>query len=661
MIQFYFDGNLVDPATNWQEVSSTIRRDSNLQLFLLFQEYTLTFADGAYDYIIDKVNNDSFCTEIAVEIRRDCGDEFRKIFSGLMFISDCEIDERSCQVKCKINDKSFFSKVNNNKNIKTSLEGAYTKNKEAITAIQQYDLSVYRVVNNTLKRTVPACRIEEAFRYMVDFMTDNTVGFVSDTFGATGEWNGLCVTTGERLRGITPSVTEGRWTPFSFLDLFNEVNKRIPLVMLIDDPFQNPKVRIESIEYLYGSQINFFASDIDQITTSFDTSKLYALVKFGSPTDDTLILDFPEKIDYFGYKEEEFHLLSTCNLDQSLDLSADWVVSSNIIQRVVEQAPPEEGFDSDLFLINSIYSSDISGRTTNDNFLAVVPARYHYNALLNNASISERYIDDFSASLASYYVNSREGQAYAYSSTSLNHTVLDTSEDFQNFLDSESYDYGNYYDTALTKYVALSAMNLTFTAQVTIAFTNVAIGQAALYARLIVEHYDSSNVLKTYYDIHPANSTFGGVNWWLVGYFNQTVSKSVTKNINMAQGDYLKMRIITYPYSIQGPGGPSAGDILYNVLNQAGQTFLSIDDTSITGGTFLNIDPNNIKVQLHKFSYPMTQSSFEQILANPIGRIAFAMNQQPFRYGWIKELKYNHTSGKADFVLTTSKDSSNVS
>jgi len=661
MMTFFLDGAQVTPPINWQEVASTIKRDNNLNLFLLYQEYDLEFDADGYDYLIDKINNDSFCTQVTLDIYRDCGpNDQRLIFSGIMFISDCTVNERNCTIKCKVNDRSFFSKINNNKNIKTSLEGAYTKMKDPILAIQQYDLDVYQVVGNTFWKTIPACRIEEAFRYFIDFMTDNSIGFVSDTFGALGEWNGLCITTGERFRGVTPTSDEARWKQFSFIQLFTEVNKRIPIILLIEKPYTAPVVRIESIEYLNGNNINFIAGNIDEIETSFDTNKLYAIVKLGSPTDDTTVLNFPEGIDFYGFKDEEFHLLQTCNLDQTLDLTNDWVMSSNIMERLVTTG--DQGFDSDIFLINSIYTDDFNGRTTNDNFLNVTPPRYHYNYLLNNENTSERYVEELASQIAAYYINSNEGQAYVYPAAVQSHLVLGTPEDWQNFLTLESYDYGNYYNTGTTRYVAPVAMNVTFKAQVGIFFSNTwGFSRPAIFMRFIVEHYDASNNLKTYYDIHTPNYFFSGIGWWGVGYLNQTQTRSVTKNVNLAAGDYLKMRIQSEPFSNNGPGGPITGDILYSVLSYPSETFFQVIDTSLTGGTFLNVDANQLKVQLHKFSYPMTQSEFDVILNDPTGRIGFNMNGQPLRYGWIKELKYNHTNSMAEFVLTTNKESQNAS
>lgn len=658
MMRFKLDGNLVDSPKNWEEVNTTIKRDPNVNLFLLYQEYNLEFADSGHAYLHNLTVNDSFCTQVSVTIEVECNQQWSLIFDGFIFLSDCEFNERACTVNCKVNDKSFFSKINNNKSIKTSLEGAYTKNKEAITVTEQYDLDVYRVSNgSTLIRTVPTCRVEEAFRYMVDFMTDNTVGFTSTSFGAGGTWEGLCITTGERLRGVVPNFTTGRWVQFSFIELFNEINNRIPIILLVENPFTTPVVRIETIDYLYDNTTVFTASDVYEVVTSYDSDKLYAIVKFGSPTDDTFS-DFPDDIDYFGYKSEEFHVLGNCNLDLTLDLSSDWVVSTNIIQRCAQTGVQD--YDSNLFIIDSIYTDDFNGRTTNDNFLNSVPARYHYNARLNNDNISQRYLPDIANSIASYYINSQEGQMLAYLSGALAHTVLANNEDFQQFIDVESYDFGNYYDTVTRTYTAAITGVYTFKAQVTLLCGAGTGSIPGNLFRMLLEHYDASNVLINAYDIHNSNLIFNGVGYLRLGPSPGSVVVKTLNNtaITMTAGDYLRMRILSWPNS-NGPGQPIFGGQVYSVLSGASNTFMQCVDTTITGGVFLDADPNDIKVQLHRFNYPMSQSQFDTILANPIGRIQFNMEGQSPRFGWIKELKYNHTNGVAEFIVSTSKATQN--
>lgn len=660
MMRFKLDGNLVDSPKNWEEVNTTIKRDPNINLFLLYQEYNLEFADSGHAYLSNLSVNDSFCTQVSVTIEVECNQQWSLIFDGFIFLSDCEFNERACTVNCKVNDKSFFSKINNNKSIKTSLEGFYTKNKEDITVTEQYDLDVYRVSNgSTLIRTVPTCRVEEAFRYMVDFMTDNTVGFTSTSFGAGGNWEGLCITTGERLRGVVPNFTTGRWVQFSFIELFNEINNRIPIILLVENPFTTPVVRIETIDYLYDNTTVFTASDVYEVVTSYDSDKLYAIVKFGSPTDDTFS-DFPDDIDYFGYKTEEFHVLGNCNLDLTLDLSSDWVVSTNIIQRCAQTGVQD--YDSNLFIIDSIYTDDFNGRTTNDNFLNSVPARFHYNARLNNDNISQRYLPDIANSIASYYINSQEGQMYAYLSGALTHTVFTANEDFQQFIDVESYDFGNYYDTVTRTYTAAITGVYTFRGAVTFLM-GAQNGTGFNWYQIWLEHYNAANVLQQRYEYYIPNNCLGvgPANCYsvFIGSNGQVITKTLNDTaITMVAGDYTRVRVRSFPDGVPQSSVYQGGQ-LYSILSGASNTFLQCVDTSITGGVFLDADPNDIKVQLHRFNYPMSQSQFDTILANPIGRIQFNMEGQSPRFGWIKELKYNHTNGVAEFIVSTSKATQN--
>lgn len=669
MMRFKFDGNLIDPPKNWEEVDTTIKRDNQLNLFLLYQEYNLEFADTGFDYLYDISINQNFCTQVVVTIEIECNQQWNLIFRGIIFLSDCEFNERGCSVNCKVSDDSFFSKINNNKNIKTSLEGLYTKNRSNITVAANYDLNVIDILNGTtVVRTVQSCRIFEAFRYFIDFMTDNSISFISNSFDIGGTWEGLCITTGERLRGVVPSGSIARWQQFSFLELFTEVNKRIPIILLIENPYTNPAVRIETLDYLYNNTITFTADNIYEIVTSFDNEKLYALVKFGSPVDDTFS-DFPESIDYFGYKEEEFHILGNCNLDQALDLTADWVVSTNVMQRCVSFG--SQDYDDDIFLIESTPTTAILGDTFNSNFLNVTPARYYYNPNLNNQNISIRYLSDISNSIANYYIDSNDGEALAYLNTNILNSFVPA--DNQAFLVNEAYDFGNYYDTVLARYVTPVNGVFTFTSKITLqlgAISNpFAVPNPYNWYQVWLEHYNASNVIINRYEYYTPNQILpagtippGGIFdriFEYVGAVNSTYAFNLPNTaVSMNPGDYVTVRFRSYPYTYPILGFFIAGQE-YTILNGQNNTYLQCVDNSNVGAVFLDVEPDDFKVQLHRFNYPMSQSEFDVILANPTGRIQFAMEGQQPRFGWIKQMKYNHTTATAEFVLTTSKATQN--
>ena len=134
-------------------------------------------------------------------------------------------------------------------------------------------------------------------------------------------------------------------------------------------------------------------------------------------------------------------------------------------------------------------------------------------------------------------------------------------------------------------------------------------------------------------------------------------------SIAMTQGDYIDMQVnydpatTVYPAPPPYPLGSVLGSNRGTIIGGIDNTYFECTTANNYGGIFVNVDQRNIRVQLHKFTYPMTQTDFDAILANPVGRFTFGMNGQDPRFGWIQELKYNHTTGLADITLQTSKAS----
>lgn len=686
MINFTLDGNIVNPALNWDDVSLTIKTEKDYNLFLQVQNYDLTFDSNGFDYIYDKILNDNFCTKIICEIFSEKNGTTYLIFSGTIFLTDCEVNERNCTVKCKVSDRSFFSAINNNKNIKTALNTGKTKNGLALADTMTYEIDVYGVNSNTYKYTIDCCRIFYAFKYMIKFMSDDTLDFVSDAF-YSGIYKELCITNGYRLRNGNYPNALWNWPQFSFLELYQEINKRIPLLLLVEDPYGEngkPIVRIEPDTYRYNQTKIFDAENIDEIITSFDTDKLYAKVKFGSPVDYNNIYKFPEAITFYGFREEEFHLLGTCNLDLTLDLTANWVVSSNIIEKIVEQA--DQSYDRDIIILDTEGIgggwSELHARTTNSNFINKQPVYYYYNARLNNDSISQRFGQSLSAELASYYASSNEGECYVNISTNNTNNYSNPNLPLTAVilpLDTEQYDYGNNFDTTLYRYIAPETAVYTVKAQMTM-FRYAWYGNNRGHFQHLMYHKDSTGNIK---NIYPMDSTGNGGTYAssgqsLVGGANPNygtalnlaadpspfIAKLNPISISMVADDYLELEVnywpLTNPYGTPPPySGNHLGSVKWYIDMSANSTFFQVTETTLFGGVFNNVDPNQFRVKLHTFNYPMTEDEWKNILYNPIGYIKFAMKDQKIRSAWIREIKYSPIKGQATFVLNTSKELEN--
>jgi hypothetical protein len=266
-------------------------------------------------------------------------------------------------VLCEDGRYSFYAKINNNKNIRTSPFTDRSKNGIAITISPTYLLDIYNVSNVLAVSDVETVRVYDAFRFLVDFMTDGTVQFQSTSFDVGGDWEGLCIVTGFRIR--TGTATDA-FTQFSFQDLYNEIKSRIPIGMKITDPYNNPTLVIDTLDVLYPTTVTDQLDDVYEIVTSVDQNKLYANVALGTgQLDDDIAALFPEDIDFFGFKDEQFFITGNCNLDATLELVNNWILSSNVIQKTLGG---DQGQDSSLFLIYSILSTATTGRTDNQDY-----------------------------------------------------------------------------------------------------------------------------------------------------------------------------------------------------------------------------------------------------------------------------------------------------
>ena len=346
MIKIYLDGTLVDNPINWDELQSTLRRDDDFNSIFLTQESSLTFGGDGYEYLYSKLT-DSFCNVVELYVLDDCGgNNHVEILKGSVFVSDCTFNEKNCTVSTRVEDNSFYKSINNNKSIKFSPFTDRTKNAEVLNTATTYNLDVYSVVNpaTLMRGNCQAVTVHEAFRTIISFMSDNTVGFTSSTFDVGGEWEGLCITSGYQLR----TAQNNPFPQFTFEELYNEIRSRIPIGIKVNDPYGSPIIQIESAEYFFNSSVSDYFNDIYEIITSVDQDKLYAIIKIGSTiVDDTLVYPFPEDIALFGFKQESFFISGECNIDTTLELINDWILSSNIIQKAVAG---DQTYDDNLFL-----------------------------------------------------------------------------------------------------------------------------------------------------------------------------------------------------------------------------------------------------------------------------------------------------------------------
>jgi hypothetical protein len=635
MMQFLLDDIVFDSPKGWEDIETTIKRDFQYNAVLANQDTEVDFTGEAYDYLYTKLRTDGFCTRIKFEIRNSVdGITYYKLLRGNLFLSDIQFNERTCTATVKIEDNSYYAMINNNKSIKTVLISGKSKNGVSIPVPPVYQVDFQNIVTLAIAQANVNCyRVYDAFEYLIRFMSDGRLQFASDYLQTTAftdplegalsgfGWKGLCITTGINIR-VGTTVNDFSLSQFSFDDLWKEVSRRIPLVLIVENPYsETPTIRIENIDYQFTNANIFTASDVYEVISKVDTKSIYAKVNVGSSVVDNQGL-FPEQIHFFGFGHEEYIVQGECNIDTALELGTDWATSSNVIAQSLNGA---QDYDSNLFLIETEYFSPTSGETWNFNNLGLITSVvYYYNTNLTNSYILSRYRGGLPGDLAQFTGVKGDGEFQANEPTSYAIGVL-TLMSFTNVVFNNGL-FWDGVDKYTTPLAGVFTFNIALNATSTGYTTSTQICTIGIYAFI----YDAGGTIQS-------NEQFG--NLITMSQSNPNQAYNFTGTLILNDGWYVRF-FAQKTASIPG-------------ITASFQPNSSIEclDNSIGGGIFVTVDNTDIPIYLYEMEYPMCQDDFDIIMANTVGTVQFNMSGQSYRRGWISELTYNHTRGMATIKL----------
>lgn len=624
MISFYMDNIEVSNPVNWQELESIVRNDQEIGGVLVYEESNLTWADSAYEYLVERAN-DGFCNTIDLVVKDDASGTLQDIITAKIFVADIEFNERDCTASVKIQDKSYFAMINNNRSARVSIETTLTKNQQVMTPPAVYNLDVYSQANVIYLNNCRAYRIYDVMKAVIDYVSDNRIGFASTLFEVGGEFEGLCITSGYNLR----TGGNQEFPQFSFEDIMKELNALMPVAFQIEDPYVSPVFRLELRSYFQQSDTVLTIDDIAEIRRKFDRTRLFTSVRIGSTvTDSDVTLNFPESIKFLGFAEETYNILGECNINRTLELSGNWIRSNNILQRIITV---DQSYDENIILFDSTLTDATNGRTTNTNFLNLSPAIFFWNERLTNNQIADRYESWIPNSIAQNYGAVGDGLFRAHVASTINvptgtylNTSLNTTDVWQNP--------ASYFDGTDT-YTALQAGVFDF--QFYLEFANIVItppgggGIVVWSLGSSIRQFDSAGTLLR--TITLTNPSYG----------NDPSDKilNVTRRVVMNQGDYIQWQVT----KLEGTGTDVTGDITTN-------TFWRCEENTVGGGIFKDYDPQDYPVNLYDFDVPLTCSQWQSIIANPKGLFKFKSTGN-YRSAYLREIKYNHVRGVASFSL----------
>ena len=639
-IKFLIDGADRGQPTNAEEFGVSVSLDSAINARIVSFDNDLLFVGGMYQYIFDNLVETGGCSLIDVEVQYLCAGTWKRLTNGYIIVSECSFDLDKCQVKTKIYDDSFSTKINNNKSIPFYSNSDITKNLQPIVPPTVIDVAFFNVATGVfdLVNLVGCIKIYDALKFLVSCMSDNFVDFESEYFKGQinndGYGKTLMMTNGLAIR--TPSQAP---TQMTFDKLYEALNKKIRLGMVIErQPNGKPLLRIENYDYFQqlGESCNLY--DQPNIKMAFDKTQLYAAVNFGcEPFLYPAECDggnggctFPQ-IAFRGFRDETFGILGECNTGNVMDLkSGDVVFDTNVIDDIYRFN--NDQYDLGMVLVDVNFQSTATPGADDQDPLGY--GAHVYNSDYINEQVSQNWLGGFPNSLFQYLsvgFNPADTLLVAYS----NYTV--GAEPFWLIDAGSNLDYSTYNGTYIPFGNQYDPNNLFDGQSYTVPFTglynvngSIALQMTLLGAypfrlrtfQVMVRRFDSSAAL--------LQTTLGAVSQSVRGGVDMYADFDV--NVACNATDLIRIDIFGN-FASGGTVSPIGQGILNNATynGQTRATNVTIKGTPFEPTALVDVDPNSVRRLDYSFDRPLRMEEIEAILENTSRPIKFGQFDDPLR------------------------------
>jgi len=366
----------------------------------------IIFIGDAYVYLLDSFRNNGYNGIHTLEIQKAAIDgTFAKIFSGKIFISDCEfdLDKRFC--KTNVIDTGYNTFINNNSDIEANFTIPKTKNGLDIAQSITPD-SVYLI--NPPSKTVPATgiftgttfntlreiyNVSDVLKFLISFMSDNELSYASDFLDEVYDTSKIKIglISGENLRTNSTDV----YGQISWNQLFGDLGSLLNLILSIDTSTGGFVARVENTAYYKNRNVVLEKESVSNIKLSYAQELLYSNLSLGSVQNvvDGSVGDLTY-VPPYDFGSDDYYVGGVGNIKNTLSLETTTLITdNNIIEDVIINN--NDQYDEDWFLISyqdltdTIPTYPLQAWTDQGNIFS--DGSYYYNGIFTNIAVASRY------------------------------------------------------------------------------------------------------------------------------------------------------------------------------------------------------------------------------------------------------------------------------
>ena len=640
-VKFIIDGADRGQPTNVEDFGVTINENTEINSRIVSFDNDLLFVGGVYEYLFSKLDTQGFCNLIQVEVQYQCGGLWRRLTNGYIILSECNFLLDKCQVKTKLYDESFSTKINNNKGIPFSMSGALTKNLQAVVPPTPLTGLFFNPTNGSYGGgEITGVSVYAAFKHLVACMSDNLIDFASDYFyfdNATSVPSFLLLTNGDAINNR--SNTE---TVVSFETLYLALKQKLNLGMtFLKQTNGRPLLRIEEAAYFFQTTPLVNLYDQPNIDLSFDKARLYQAINFGSnpmlekeACDDGNTPCTFIQTPFRGFRDETFGFTGECNTSNILNVKSDEVVfDTNVIENTFRFA--NENHKLNPFVIDCQWFASGPEYRTNK-FDPYGTGQTVYNGDFRNVKVSENWIDGYPNSLFSFLEQPFDPATTVFDAQkvddlanwNIDDTVFTSYSDFNGFfLDfpNEIADPYNLFDGV--SYKAPYTGIYTFESRVILGSVAIT-GTKTCFAS--IKHFTSDATFIESFDGPQLTDSNAGF-----------MVLTVTATILLNEGDLVRVDV-SGKFNLASP--PTAQFILHNLvfLDPPSEIFsyFAGDGVPLLPEELEAVNIDDVRAYLYKFDRPLRMEEIEDILDNTSKPIKFGRWDDPLRVieGYIKNV-----------------------